>query len=68
MVNLHSCNFFVFWSYGLLFFILSLKLGHSDPHKETFVPSLGEWSLMLDVVKEIQGDRTSKQSNTRALL
>lgn len=58
----------VFRSHRLLLSILSLQLGHSEPHKETFVPSLVEWSLVLEVVKEIQGDRTSKQSNTRALL
>lgn len=36
-------------------FIRSPRLGPSKPHKETFVPRLVEWSLVLEVVKEIQG-------------
>lgn len=40
---------------GLGPFIRSPRLGPSKPHKETFVPRLVEWSLVLEVVKEIQG-------------
>lgn len=50
----------------LLLFIPSLRLGPSEPHKETFVPTLVEWSLVSEVVKEIQGDRTSKQSQHKS--
>lgn len=32
----------VFWSHGLLLSVLLLEFGHSEPHKETFVPSLVE--------------------------
>lgn len=38
----------------------------SEPHKETFVPTLVEWSLVSEVVKEIQEDRTSKQSQHKS--
>lgn len=53
-------------SHRLSLSIPSLELGHSEAHKETFVPSLVEWSLVLEVVKEIQGDRTSKQSQHKS--
>lgn len=40
---------------GLGPFIQSPQPEPSKPHKETFVPRLVEWSLVLEVVKEIQG-------------
>lgn len=58
--------FFFSRSHRLSLSIPSLELGHSEAHKETFVPSLVEWSLVLEVVKEIQGDRTSKQSQHKS--
>lgn len=62
------CNPLCFYgSHRRLLFTQSVQLGLSKPHKETFVPTLFEWSLVLEGVKEIEGNRTSKQSNTSAL-